>query len=78
MVDLLAQDKLLHVVAGVIIYGGCSLLYSNPVCLGVVAAAGIGKEVIYDKLLDKGTPEVLDAAATIAGGLISYGITFTF
>lgn len=34
----------------------------------VCAAAAIGKE-IYDKRSGKGTPDLLDAAATILGGL---------
>lgn len=78
MVDLLAQDKLLHALSGVVIFAGCHLFYSSPICLATVAVIGVGKEVIYDKLLQQGTPEVIDAVSTMAGGLLGFSCTIKF
>ena len=79
MVDLLAQDKLLHALGGVVIFAGCKVAqFSNEVCLATVAVIGIGKEVVYDKLLHQGTPEVMDAVSTMAGGLLGFSCTIKF
>ena len=78
MVDLLAQDKLLHALGGVVIFAWCHLFYSSPICLATVAVIGAGKEVIYDKLLHQGTPEVMDAVSTMAGGLLGFSCTIKF
>ena len=46
--------------------------FSNPDGFGifVAALAGAIKEIIWDWLLKKGTPELLDFVATVAGGVL--------
>ncbi len=64
-------DKVLHAVAGYIIALIIGIL--NP-WLGLAAAIAIGaaKEIIYDKMLGKGTADILDFAATAGGGLVGF------
>ncbi len=64
-------DKILHSVAGCIIALVLGII--NP-WLGLVAAVAIGaaKEIVYDKMLGKGTADILDFAATAIGGLIGF------
>lgn len=67
----LPHDKALHIIAGVLIYAVAHFV-SPLVGLGAVVAAGVGKE-IYDLFhRDKHTPEVMDAVATIVGGLLGF------
>jgi hypothetical protein len=66
------QDKLKHLLAGI----GISLVFGvqfSPL-IGLIAAAIVGalKEIIWDWLLKKGTPEFLDFLATAFGGAIAY------
>ena len=48
-------------------------LFAYPM-FGLLIAAAVGalKEIIWDWLLKKGTPELLDFVATVAGGVIGY------
>ena len=69
---MMKQDKLKHLLAGI----GISLVFgvlSSPL-IGLVAAAIVGalKEIIWDWLLKKGTPEFMDFLATAFGGAIAY------
>ena len=67
----LPHDKALHIIAGVLIYAVAHFI-SPVVGLGAVAVAAVGKE-IYDLFhRDKHTPEVMDAVATIIGGIIAF------
>ena len=64
------QDKLKHLLAGI----GISLVFGvqfSPL-IGLITAAIVGalKEIIWDWLLKKGTPEFLDFVATVAGGVL--------
>lgn len=66
------QDKLEHLLTGI----GIGLIFgvlSSPL-IGLIAAAMIGalKEIIWDWLLKKGTPEFMDFLATALGGAIAY------
>jgi len=73
---LKARDKQLHFLAGVIIALFTiflPILYS----LILVCIAAVGKEV-YDKVSKKGTCEVLDAVATIAGGVVVLAIRWAW
>jgi len=68
----MSKDKILHFVAGI----GVTLFFSiviSPVW-GVLfgIAFGIGKELIWDEWLKKGTPEVLDFLATALGSLLVF------
>ena len=69
---MMKQDKLKHLLAGI----GISLIFGvqfSPL-IGLIAAAIVGalKEIIWDWLLKKGTPEFMDFLATALGGAIAY------
>ena len=66
------RDTLNHLLAG----SGISLVFGvqfSPL-IGLIAAAIVGalKEIIWDWLLKRGTPEFLDFLATALGGAIAY------
>lgn len=63
----MAKDKIKHMMAGAII-ALPSIWIGMTYAMILVAAAGIGKE-IYDRF-DHGKPELMDAVATMAGGVI--------
>ena len=67
---MMKQDKLKHLLAGI----GVSLVLGVQFSLliGLITAAIVGalKEIIWDWLLKKGTPEFLDFVATVAGEAI--------
>ena len=69
---MMKQDKLKHLLAGI----GISLIFGvqfSPL-IGLIAAAIVGalKEIIWDWLLKKGTPEFMDFLATALGGAVAY------
>jgi uncharacterized protein involved in cysteine biosynthesis len=69
---MMKQDKLKHLLAGI----GISLVFGvqfSPL-IGLIAAAIVGalKEIVWDWLLKKGTPEFMDFLATALGGAIAY------
>ena len=68
------KDKQLHLLAGLAlsILAG---LFAYPM-FGLLIAAVVGalKEIVWDWLLKKGTPELLDFAATVAGGVVGYAL----
>ena len=69
---MMKQDKFKHLLAGI----GISLIFGvqfSPL-IGLIAAAIVGalKEIIWDWLLKKGTPEFMDFLATALGGAIAY------
>lgn len=66
------QDKVYHFIGGALLCIATGLVTGQPAA-GIVAAivVGIAKEV-YDKVSRRGTPELLDAAATAAGGALGY------
>ena len=71
---MMNQDKLKHLLAGI----GISLVFGvqfSPL-IGLIAAAIVGalKEIIWDWLLKRGTPEFLDFLATALGGAIAYTV----
>lgn len=69
------MDKVYHLIAGVLIYIlGCIL---TNVHIGIILCIviGVGKEVVYDKLLGRGEPEVMDAVITIIPVIILYYIS---
>ncbi|MDI9367551.1 MAG: hypothetical protein QM445_04280 [Thermotogota bacterium] len=74
----MSKDKILHFVAGI----GVTLFFSiilSPIW-GVLfgIAFGIGKELIWDKWLKKGTPELLDFLATALGSLLTFALLLVF
>jgi hypothetical protein len=66
------QDKLKHLLVGI----GIGLVFGVPFSpsIGLITAAIVGalKEIIWDWLLKKGTPEFMDFLATALGGAIAY------
>lgn len=79
---MIAKDKIKHLVLGSAITTVCAIaiiliwkpiLHPEAVLLSAIAGclAGIGKEVVWDKLLGKGTPELKDALATIWASLLT-------
>jgi len=66
-------DKIYHLVAGFLI----ALIFGfiNPVLgLALAIIAGLFKDVVWDKLLKKGTFEVLDIFFTGVGGVIGMAV----
>ncbi len=66
------QDKKKHLLAGLALAIIAGLLFCPLVGLVTAAVVGALKEIIWDWLLKKGTPEFLDFVATVAGGVIGY------
>ncbi len=68
----LQKDKVMHFCAGLALSLLAGLFVSPMFGLLIAAAVGALKEIIWDWLLKKGTPELLDFVATVAGGVIGY------
>ena len=64
------KDKKLHWLAGLALSLAAGLLFCPIVGLATAAVVGALKETIWDWLLKKGTPELLDFVATVAGGAL--------
>ncbi len=81
---IIKKDKWLHFIVGIVLgfFGlWLSLIFKAKLFimiilgLGIPFIIGIIKELIYDKLLKKGTPEIMDVIFTFLGGII---ITLVF
>ena len=68
------KDKQKHIFAGLALSLLMGLLLCPLVGLAVAVIIGAAKEIIWDWLLKKGTPELLDFAATVAGGVVGYAL----
>ncbi len=74
MLPLIPHDKANHIAygAGASLAGALAAVPAGqPLWLGALAVAvlfAVGKEV-YDRASKRGTPDVLDAVATVAGAL---------
>jgi hypothetical protein len=66
------KDKAMHFCAGLALSILAGLLFCPLTGLIVAAVVGALKEIVWDWLLKKGTPELLDFVATVAGGVIGY------
>ncbi len=66
------KDKLLHFITGTYLFMIAALFLQLWAALLIVAIVGAAKEIYYDKVLDKGTPELADFLYTLAGGLIAF------
>ena len=66
--QLMQRDKLLHYAVGTLLYATSYAVVGYLAIVAVVMAA-VGKE-LYDKVSGKGTPEWLDAVATVLGGTV--------
>ena len=63
------KDKLKHAIAGVALSIVAGLFVYPLIGLATAAVVGALKEIIWDWLLKKGTPELLDFVATVLGGV---------
>ena len=66
------QDKQQHLLMGVAIGLGVGILCDPPMGLAAGIAAGLGKEIVWDWLLGRGTPEILDAGCTMFGAYLAF------
>jgi len=81
--NAMPKDKKLHLEAGILISGASffigpqleKLVFDKPQIhpmlwgVGMSTLAGAGKELIYDKALGRGTPELEDFYYTFIGGI---------
>lgn len=63
------KDKLLHLLAGVYLFLLSRLIFPQAVSIAIVIVVAVLKELLYDKMMGKGSPEVLDVIYTTYGGL---------
>ena len=70
------KDKAMHFCAGLALSILAGLLYTPFWGLATAAVVGALKEIIWDWLLKKGTPEFLDFVATVAGGALGAVILY--
>lgn len=66
------KDKWKHLLAGLALSLLVGLLFCPLIGLIVAAVVGALKEIVWDWLLKRGTPEWWDFVATVAGGVIGY------
>lgn len=66
------KDKQKHLLAGLALSILAGLLFCPRIGLVTAAVIGALKEIIWDWFFRKGTPELLDFVATVAGGVIGY------
>ena len=66
------RDKKMHLLAGLALSLLAGLLFCPLTGVVTAAVVGVLKEIVWDWLLKKGTPELLDFVATVAGGVIGY------
>ena len=64
------EDKQKHLLAGLALSILAGLLFCPRIGLAAAAVIGALKEIVWDWLLKKGTPELLDFVATVAGGAL--------
>jgi hypothetical protein len=64
------KDKQKHLLAGLALSILAGLFVYPLIGLATAAVVGALKEIIWDWLLKKGTPELLDFVATVAGGVL--------
>lgn len=64
------QDKLYHFVAGLVTFLIMFFLLGRDAALAVTLVVGFLKEGLWDFLLDKGKPDVLDFFATALPAIV--------
>jgi hypothetical protein len=69
-----AKDKLLHFIAGTLIYLFLALFISLEWALASTIVIAGAKEAVWDMYLKKGTPEPLDFFMTILPVILMYFI----
>lgn len=73
----LPLDKLLHGETSCILTVVAHVVIGMPPWLAAASTflLGAGKEVVYDKMLGHGTPDVKDAVANLSGCLAGYSLS---
>ena len=69
------KDKLLHFTVGLLLGLLLNLFITYEWALFIVLIVAIGKEIIIDYLLGKGTAEIADGFATFIGGFTAIWIS---
>ena len=64
------QDGLLHIICSSILVGIFNLFFPLLIAIIITATIGIGKEIIWDKLLKKGTFDKKDLVSDLIGIII--------
>lgn len=65
-------DKLLHFIAGTYIYMICEKwIFDMWYSILTVLIIAILKELIWDRAMKNGTPEIMDVVYTVIGGLLA-------
>jgi hypothetical protein len=74
------KDKVYHFVAGFSITAVTNALIPDQPFLGLELGIGAGilKELLWDLLLNRGDPDIWDAAATALGSGLSFSLTVKF
>ena len=67
----MAYDKKIHFIGSFAVCYALSLILITWQAALITLALGAAKELVYDKLMGKGTPEWLDFAADAAGVIIA-------
>ena len=70
----ISKDKQKHLLAGLALSILAGLLFCPLIGLATAAVIGAFKEIVWDWLLKKGTPELLDFLATCLGGGIGWAL----
>lgn len=72
--DSIQRDKTKHLLAGLALSILAGLSFCPLIGLATAAVVGALKEIVWDWLLKKGTPELLDFLATCLGGGIGWAL----
>lgn len=70
MIENIRKDDLLHIICSIIITSIFNLFFVWWIAVIITFVIGILKELIWDRLLKKGTPEWRDILSDIIGILI--------
>lgn len=69
LIAKIPKDKLLHAILGIYVYLFSRICFKESLAILIVVLVGIGIELIHDKWMKRGEPELMDVLATIVGGV---------
>lgn len=70
------KDKYIHFAVGTVAFTAVYMATRNPTAAIIgVGLAAVGKE-LYDGVTGRGTPDVNDALATLAGGMMPWTVAY--
>lgn len=75
IINKLPKDKLAHLIGGTYIFLLSNIFFEKWIAMFVVLTVAILIEAVWDGLMKKGTPELLDVAWTVIGGVIALTLT---